>query len=348
MAKRKKESRSISDHASEGGKARARALTKAQRSEQGRKAVEARWAKQGKSPPPVATHDGPLQVGDIILDCAVLEDGTRVISQTKFMDAMGIYYSGWLAKARSEDRNTAELPLHLPFKVLKPFVEKHFGSLKVEQIKYRTKGGQNAKGIRAENLPKTCEVWLDARNAGVLRGVRQLQIAEKAEILIRGFAHVGIVALIDEATGYQYERQRDALEQLLEEILSDELRRWVRTFPPSYFKQICRLRNVAFRGDMRLPQYFGHLTNDIVYKRLAPLVLEQLHERNPVENGRRKAAHHQWLSEGVGHPRLIQHLGTVIGLMKISDDWDTFKKWLDKAAPIYEDLPLLAGLDDAD
>lgn len=327
---------------SKGGKARAEKLSPEERAAAAKKASAARWNW------PAATHDGPLQVGDLVLDCAVLEDGTRVIAQTKFMDAMGIYYSGWLAKARSEDESTADLPLHLPFKKLKPFVERHFGTLQIEVVNYRTKGGSVAKGIRAEILPKICEVWLDARNAGVLKGIRQLQIAEKAEILIRGFAHVGIVALVDEATGYQYDRQRDALQELLDEILSESLRRWVKTFPNAYFRELCRLKGVAYRGDMRLPPYFGHLTNDIVYKRLAPGVLKELQSRNPRGEGRRKAKHHQWLSEDVGHPKLLQHLGAVVGLMKISDSWDVFKERLDMVAPVMEECPLFAELQNED
>jgi hypothetical protein len=327
---------------SKGGTARAKSLTKEERSAIAKKASAARWDW------PCATHDGPLQIGDVTLDCAVLENGTRVISQTKFMEAMGIYYSGWLAKARSEDKATADLPLHLPYKGLIPFVDKHFGGLQVDVVNYRTKSGSIAKGIQAEILPKVCEVWLDARNAGVLTGSRQIQIAEKADILIRGFAHVGVVALVDEATGYQYERQRDALQELLEEFLTDSLRRWVKTFPNAYFKEMCRLRGVSYRSDMKLPPYFGHLTNDVVYKRLAPGVLNELQSRNPNEDGRRKSKHFQWLSDNVGHPKLLQHLGTVVGLMKISPDWDTFKNHLDIAAPVMEEAPLFAELQGKD
>lgn len=317
---------------SKGGEARKEMLSPERRSEIAKKAAESRWAGE----PVEATHDGPLRVGDVVLDCAVLNDGTRVISQTKFMNAMGIYYSGWLSKARSEDKATADLPLHLPFKVLKPFIESHFGSLQqLEEVQFRTKSGTIAKGIRAEALPKICEVWLDARNAGVLKGSRQVLIAQKAEILIRGFAHVGVIALIDEATGYQYERQRNALEELLKEFLADELRRWVKTFPAAYFRELCRLRKVQYRPDMKLPQYFGHLTNDIIYKRLHPHVLESLKQKTPKdEKGRPKTKLHQWLSDDVGNPKLLQHLGAVVGLMKISKTYEEFKIHLDVVAPI--------------
>src|SRR5436305_10300203 len=98
-------------------------------------------------------------------------------------------------------------------------------------------------------------------------------------MLIRGFARVGIIAMVDEATGFQYDRPRRDLEEYLKKFLSESLRRWVRTFPADYFKHLCRLRNVELRPDMKLPQYFGHLTNDLVYRRLAPGILKRLKER---------------------------------------------------------------------
>lgn len=327
---------------SKGGKARAAKLSKSMRSEIAAKAAGVRWDT------PQASHEGPLTIGDMTLDTAVLEDGTRVISQGKLMEAMGMYYSGYLSTARSVEDGSADTPLYLAYKRLQPYVIKHFGSLQVPPLKYRTRGGSAAHGVRAEALPKVCEVWLDARNDGVL-GPRMKLIADKADILLRGFARVGIIALIDEATGYQYERDRKALEEYLAEFLSEELRRWVRTFPKEYFREMCRLRNAVYRPDMKLPPYFGHLTNDIVYSRLAPGVLEKLREKNPRNtSGRRPAKHHQWLSEDVGNPQLLQHLGLVVGLMKVSTTWDDFIGLLDKAAPVYQDLGMFNKLQNVD
>ncbi len=326
---------------SKGGTARAKKLTKKQRSESAQKAASARWEW------PQATHEGELDINGVLLNCAVLDDGTAVISETKLMRHMGMYRSGALSTRREKDATGATKPLHLAFKNLTPYVKRHFGS-DMETLKYRTQRGNVAHGIKADNLPKLCEVWLDARKDNVL-GPRQEQIAEFADVLIRSFAHVGIVALVHEATGYQYDRQRDALERLLEEIISEKLRRWVKTFPSSYFKELCRLRNVPYRADMRLPQYFGHLTNNIVWKRLAPGVLKRLEDLNPrAESGHRKTKHFQWLDEAAGDPRLYRHLGAVVGLMRISSDYDQFIGHLNTVAPVHEELPLFKGLEDED
>ena len=81
------------------------------------------------------------------------------------------------------------------------------------------------------------------------------------------------------------------------------------------------------------PQVFAKYTKDIVYARLAPGILEELESKNPIQNGKRRAKHHQWLTEDVGHPALAQHLYAVIGLMRIANSWEEFKRMLDRAYP---------------
>ncbi|MFG0284043.1 MAG: P63C domain-containing protein [Phycisphaerales bacterium JB039] len=316
---------------SKGGKARAAKLTPEERSASAKRAADSRWKKDL----PRAAYSGPLRVGDIEFDCAVVKDGDRVlrlVSETRFMEAMGMYRSGALSTRRG-----AHEPLFLAYKNLRPFVEKHLASVHFEPFRYITEGGSVAHGIPDEIIPKVCEVWIDADREGVL-GPRQELIAERADILLRGFAHVGLRALIDEATGFQYERPRRDLQEYLGKLLAEGLVRWVRSFPHDYFKHLCRLRGVELRPDMRLPQYFGHLTNDLVYRRIAPGLLRALKERR-IERGRASDKLHWWTSEELGHPTLLLHLGTVVGLMKIHDDYEAFKAQLDEIAPVYPETP---------
>lgn len=334
----KKKHATLQEQASKGGKARAKSLTPQERSAQARYAVEKRWEREGKlKKVPIVlcgSPDQPLRIGEIDIPCYVLDDERRVIVQRGMMTALDM--SQGTAGRGDGDR----LARFVATKSINPFVDKELRNVITDPIKFRIGSGTTAYGYEATILADVCDAVLRARAEGGLN-YQQEHIAERCEILVRSFAKLGIIALVDEATGYQYIRQRDALEQLLEEILSDELRRWVRTFPPAYFKELCRLRHVMFRGDMRLPQYFGHLTNDIVYKRLAPEVLEKLREKNPrTVSGGRPAKFFQWLSEDVGHPMLIQHLGAVIGLMRVSTTYEQFKKFLDMAAPIADDHPL--------
>jgi hypothetical protein len=94
---------------------------------------------------------------------------------------------------------------------------------------------------------------------------------------------------------------------------------------------------------MKLPQYFGHLTNDYIYGRLAPGVLDELKKVNPVtENGRRKHKNYHFLTQNIGHPKLLQHVGSVVTLMKISKTKEDFEKLINQVHPVWKVSPLFA------
>ena len=83
------------DHQKRGGKARADKLSKDERKEIASKAAKARWVVERQLPR--ATHgspDQPLKIGDAELECYVLEDGTRVISQRAMYRSMGFSRGG--------------------------------------------------------------------------------------------------------------------------------------------------------------------------------------------------------------------------------------------------------------
>ena len=311
-----------------GGQARAESLTAEQRSEIARSAALARWG----SSIPRATHEGPLQIGGVAIQCAVLEDGRRLITQSGFMLALG---RARQAKGRAYYDADVNMPAFLTAKNLKPFIP---GDLAVtsSQIEFRTLRGAKAFGYSAELLPKVCGVFIDALDAEVLtRG--QLHIAEKAKILIRGLAQTGIIALVDEATGYQEVRDRHALQTILDMYLRQEFAAWAKRFPDAFYKEIFRLKGWEWMGMKKnRPPLIGRYTNDLVYDRLAPGILGELQQRNPKDDrGNRKAKHHQWLTEGVGHPRLAEHLYGLIGLMRAFEnkDWVGFKKAVERAYP---------------
>jgi hypothetical protein len=331
--------------ASLGGKARALSLSDEARAESARKAAEARWKKAGKTPTVRrATHIGTLKLGDVEIACAVLEDGTRVISERGLLGGLGIKYGGGLSRARESENGAGRLPLFVGFKNLRPFVDNDLAALLQNPIEYRAiQGGNPAHGLRAELIPKVCGVWLGARDAGVLTAGQRL-VAAKADILIRGLAEVGIVALVDEATGYQDDRDRRALAKILEAFVQKELKPWVHTFPVDYYKELYRLRGLAYppQGN-KMPRYFGVLTNNIVYDRLAPGVLAELRRVTPRDDkGRLKNHLHRRLTDDVGHPKLLQHLGAVVTVMKFAEDrdYDGFMKLLDKHYPKQTPLPL--------
>ncbi len=113
-----------------------------------------------------------------------------------------------------------------------------------------------------------------------------------------------------------------------------------------YYKELFRLRGWKFpelpADQRKRPILVGKITNDVVYDRLAPGVRQELHRLTPRDDkGRLKHRLFQRLTEDVGHPKLREHLASVVALMKASDTWQLFKGMLDRALPRYGDTPYL-------
>ena len=316
-----------------GGKARAALLTKEQRSESARRAAEKRWSHQRADGPIVlkATHgapDHPLRIGDIEIPCYVLEDGTRVVTQRGLQKGIGMSTSGGTSGAHRTAQFVARIGREngeadtLALRIRNP-------------INFRLpSGGRIAYGYEAIILAEICEAVLKARDQGGLIK-QQAHIAARCDLLLRGFARLGIIALVDEVTGYQEVRSRHALEQILDRYIRGELGKWAKTFPDEFYQQMFRLRGWQyFPMKVKRPQYVGHLTNDIVYARLAPGVLDELRNREPKDDkGRRRHKLHQWLTDDVGHPRLRDHLVATLALMRAARKWDEFRRMLQRVFP---------------
>lgn len=318
---------------SKGGRARADKLTSKEKKAIAKAAADARWSI------PQATHSGVLTIGDMSFPCSVLSDGARILTQSDFMTGMGMYYSGWVANNQPDD-GSAELPHFLGFKSLKPYVEKNLGDMQSIIVKYRTERGAIAHGIKAQIIPKICDVWLDA-DEEIKLGARQKVIAKKARILMRALVDVAIVALVDEATGYQNERAKNALAVILEQFIAKELQSWTRLFPMEFYRQIFRLRGWVFDPkSVKRPGVIGHYTNNIVYARLAPGVLDELKAKSPKVDGRRKNKLYQWLTGDIGHPKLLAHFEGLRVIMRDSTDWDDFKARLNRHYPIISTTEL--------
>lgn len=314
---------------SAGGKARAAALPAERRSEIARKAAAARWVEPTKEAI-CGSPEKPLLIGDAQIECYVLDDGTRVLTQAAFLEALGRHRR----PMGRRDEGDEDLPPILQAKAIKPYLPEDIAS-RAQPITFRLPSGGRASGYNAELLPEVCEIYLAARQAKALPPNQQ-HIAQAAEILVRGLARVGIIALVDEATGYQELRTKNALEKILEEFVDKELRPYIKTFPNDFYKEIFRLRDLPYPDDNARPQYFGNLTNDVVYKRLAPGVLDELKKVQVRGASGPKHKLFQRLTQNVGYPKLREHLGSVVTLMKLSKDWDDFKAKLDLLHPKTE------------
>ena len=282
------------------------------------------------------TPDRPLVIGDIEIPCYVLEDETRVLSQGGFLRAIGR-----TGGPKTGHDDLFELPTFLRPRNLSSFISKGLSTSSRPVIFQAATGGTVATGYRASLLPEVCNVFLAARDAGVLHS-RQQHIARRADILIRGLATIGIIALVDEATGYQDIRAKLALAKILEEFIAKELQPWTKTFPYEFYTEIARLKGWPPMYSMKRPSVVGHYTNDIVYERIAPGLLKELRDVNPtLPTGRRQHRHHQWFTPEFGHPKLKEHLAAVTALMRAAPNWTAFQRSLQRAfSKLNENLPL--------
>jgi hypothetical protein len=316
-----------------GGAARAKSLTIEQRKEISTRGVQ---AKRHLASLPKASHKGEVKIGDMSLACCVLEDGRRLISELAINSILGSAggKSYRLRDATSLGSEHGPLPLFLSSKALQPFISAVFEGLDLLPIEYNDKG-RAYFGFEATILPKVCEVWLQASEKGKLQD-SQLVKAKKAEILIRGLARVGIIALVDEATGYQKDRARDALAQILEAFVAKELQPYVKTFPSEYYEHLFRIYGLPYPPPVNKgwrPSFFGKITNEVIYARLAPELLPDL--KRAASKTERKAKLFQWLTQDIGHPRLKEHLTSIVTLLKISSNPKDFMRWVNQVHPRY-------------
>lgn len=281
-----------------------------------------------------ATHSGDLKIGNAIIPAAVLDDGTRVLWQQGFLRAIG--RTGRAAASAIAEGEGLQLPVFLRAENLKPFITEDI--IKASQpITYRpivpSRGGISY-GYRAELLPEVCTLFMDAWDAKVLHK-NQKHIYDQCKILIRAFAAVGITALVDEATGYQEVRDRQALQAILDKFLRKEFAAWAKRFPDEFYQEMFRLRGWQWRGmKVNRPSVVGKYTNDLIYQRLAPGILDELQKLNPRDDkGQREGKHHQLLTDDIGLPALQNHLFATTSFMRASSSWDQFYRSMQRAFP---------------
>jgi len=275
-----------------------------------------------------AEYRGEIEIGDMKMPCAVLEDGTRVISETGIVKNLGsIGGKNYKLRKKDNDNELGPLPLFISSKALQPFINGVFEPLDLIPIIYTTDRKNKLKGYNATIIPKVCEVWLKAREHKTLQ-TSQLPKALKAEIIMRSLAKLGITALIDEVTGYQYDREKDELQKIFKVYIAEELRPWRKTFPDELYRQFFRLNGWDFNvnGIKKRPGVIGTWTNKYIYDELPTNVRKQLKNKVPKSKaGNNTARMHQFLTEDIGAKHLKNQINQILPLMRISNTFDEFK-----------------------
>lgn len=268
------------------------------------------------------THRGELVIGDKTISCAVLSNGMRIITQTALFDAFD--------RPRKGEKRIDGLPSVIGAKNLLPFISDELKE-KSAVVHYYSPTGKIVSGHNAELIPLICELYLTANDVSALLESQE-KIVLQAHILIRALAKVGITALIDEATGYQYERESNALQTILKAYISEDLLKWQARFPRKYYQELYRLYDWEYDPlKMTHPQYLGKFTNEYVYEHLPAGVLKDLREKNPKnDSGNRSRKHHQFLSGDIGIPHLEKHITKLITIMELSNGVVEFKRNFDR------------------
>lgn len=274
----------------------------------------------------IATHKGELPIGSEEIQCFVLEDKTRVISGRSMTKSIGMKGRG-PGMSRLVNHST-----------LRQFFTEELKESLANPIQYLP--SKNAKapkiGYEATVLLQVAEAILSARDARSLSTEQEHRYARHADLLIRAFAAVGIIALVDEATGYQQERENSELSQLLAAYIAPELVPWTKKFPDEFYQQLFRLRGWTYKPmSAARPKAAAKFTSMLVYEQLPEGIVEELRTRNPVigTSGQRAHRNHQFLTEDIGSRHLEMHLAQVIALMRISPNWGSFMRHFHRAFP---------------
>ena len=285
--------------------------------------------------PPIIWGKGPVKIFDIELDCYIFADGTAVLNKGKMMKAIG---RSWKGTSRTKRPNFVGAVN------LQPFIRLELEE-KLKGIDFYD-GSKLISGYHADILPLVCNVYLEAREAGVLSPT-QLPIAQRCEILVRSFARVGIVALIYEQLGFERYKHPEALRILIESYLSEEVRRWAKEFPDELFFHMDRLYGNIMTSSRNRPKYYAKFIRKYIYDPIEQgEVLQELDNRNPTnEKGLRSYRHHSHLNVEKGLPALKSQIWQVIALLKTSAGKSQFQRSYARLMgqsyqlDIFEDLP---------
>ncbi len=315
--------------ASKGGKARASVLTSEERKEIARNAVKTRWAKAKGVPVeeigqvssvakvpeeitpstpsiPISQFPGTLTMGTIDFSCHVLDNRKRVIVQTAVVKALTGTASGDLKSYLSAPEISKYLNLE---------------DVAKRTIDFKIPGNpRQAKGYEATLLVEICDAYLKAREKGDLT-TKQFRLAKQAEIIIRASAKVGIIALIDEATGYQKIRAENALRLKLQAFIAEDMQEWAKQFPDAFFFELARLENIHYSPRNR-PLRWGKYIMAFVYRAIDKDVAKELKSRTP--NPHRGQNLHQWL-QTYGKEQLTAQIYQVLGIMKTCKNMEEFR-----------------------
>lgn len=281
-----------------------------------------------------ATNEGKITLGETVLPVAVLSDGTRVISRNAIFKAFGRTKRG----RAKDDIRVLNMPSFIDANNLQSFIGEDLKGV-LNQIDFLDKNGKEDTAYNALILPMLCKVYLDARatkkegtNKSILTKAQE-PLARASEILLIGLSNIGIISLIDEATGYQYERERFELQKILSAYISDEILKWQLTFTDDFYKEVYRLWGLPFipKYIKNKPSFIGKLTTKYIYDELPKGVVDKIKDKTgKTEAGNWRYKWHQSLTPEIGREHLKKQIIEVTTLMSIAESKEQFQSIFEK------------------
>lgn len=250
---------------------------------------------------PFAKWRGKIDLGGDELDVYVLNTESRVISLRSAIRSISKTESG-------------NLGAYIGVSSIKPYVNSDL--ILGELLDFSIPGTQfTGRGMTTEHFELICRGYVQALYEGAPLTDRQKEIAIKCAVLTAGLTRTGLDALIDEATGYQYERAEDALQVKLRAFIAEELRAWEKTFPDELWEEFGRLTGWATPLQTR-PKWWGKLVIELIYDTLDADVAAYLKANKPPAG----VHWHRQLTENLGVRQLVSRCWEVIGVSKTCDN----------------------------
>jgi len=267
------------------------------------------------------SHYGVVRLGDLECEAVVLLGGERGYVQRQLAVALGMHKNNPSNRFRQ---------------ILAEFAPNELIEWEKKESPILLPGGQKARFFPVGIVTKIASGVVNAAIDGTLHKARRVMVPRCLKIM-DALATAGEVALIDEATGYQYHRAPDALQALIGKLLCQDSTSWERRFQPDYYRALFRLFGWIYRGhDKNPPSVIGQITQRWVYGPVMPAeLLAMIRHRKQISD-----KHHQWMTD-VGLVRLEQQIHSVTAIARCSSNYKDFDR---RCSAAFEGSALQLGL----
>jgi hypothetical protein len=268
-----------------------------------------------------ASHFGTVHFGDLECDAVVLNTGERGYVRKQLAKLLGFH----------EGHKGSRFA-----RLLADFAPNALSALDKSREPILLPTGRQTEFFPAGVIADVASAVVTAAINGTLHRARK-GIVPNCMKIMHALATTGEVALIDEATGYQYHRAPDALQDLIAKLLRQSCSTWERRFHPDYYRAIYRLFGWKYDGhEQNPPHVVGQITHRWVYGPVLPVeMIEEIRARKSLSQ-----RHHQWLTQQ-GLARLESQIHAVTAIARSSVSYPDFKRRCDAA---FAGSPLQLGL----